>query len=301
MGRYFLERTGVIADIIEQGETIIRKQLGLSLRVALASEAFPEALLAPITTVTQIALTAEWRERGLNPSALVGRCAGEFAAAHASGALSFEDALDVPCRIARVTNSGRGRGKLIVVDVTCEEAMALSADCPVRYAVVSEANEAMAVVGCAVEDAVAVEAFFAGLGIATHATSLIVAWHTWLIDEMRDAFLRPLSKPAKPACLPIHSATARGPLPQVGDWALHYWTVVRHDLSVRAAIGSALDSGVTCFVEVGGQPTLRAFIESEANARRVSVTSHATMERNRPLQITMDETLTALGRSRSAR
>ena len=235
------------------------------------------------------------KERGLEPSALICRCGGEFAAAHVSGAIGFEDALEAPCRIASLIASGKGRGQIIVVRLSCEDARALSAECPVRCEMISEGDANSAVVGCSQEHAAAAIAFFTSKNIVATTTRLLFAAHTWLVEETSTALLYPLARPARPARLPIYSATARGLLPPIQDWARHFRRVVRDDLSIRAVIGAALDDGVTRFVEVGGWPSLRGFIESEAAARGLCLSSLATMERERPLRATMDETLEALG------
>jgi acyl transferase domain-containing protein len=71
----------------------------------------------PGLTAMQIGLTELWKSYGLLPDAVVGACAGEFAAAYAAGALSLENAMELACRIANSFREGVGRGRMLLTEV----------------------------------------------------------------------------------------------------------------------------------------------------------------------------------------
>src|SRR5215470_7097384 len=136
MGTVLLKESGAISDVLLRGERIVRSTLGWSLLEALKSEAPPqEFMLEPMNTAVQLALTAAWHERGIKPTAVLGRCLGELAAAHASGSLSFDDTLDVACRVGGLIREGRGRGKMFGVALSESEVRNLRDACPARFEV----------------------------------------------------------------------------------------------------------------------------------------------------------------------
>ncbi len=52
--------------------------------------------------VTQVALAAAWRDRGVEPAAVIGHSMGEVAAAVVAGALSPADGAAVVCRVSNL-------------------------------------------------------------------------------------------------------------------------------------------------------------------------------------------------------
>ena len=284
IGMSLLEGDATITHVLFRAESIINLRLGWSLLEVLQSKGPPqEFMLEPMNTATQLALTAAWHDRGIKPTAVLGRCGGEFAAVHASGAISFDDALDLACRVSGLVRAGRGQGKMVRVMLPESEVKGLSEDCPAPFAVITEGAGGSTIIGCDAGDLEAVEAFLAKHQVQYGVNRSRFAPHTWIVESWREEMLRPLHQPGR-CSIPIYSGTAQGRLASEVDLATHFWRIVREPLSTRSAIRSALDDGLRCLVEVGGHPTLQELILGEARARSLHVAAFATMEHLRSLR-----------------
>src|SRR5690606_26162210 len=69
-----------------------------------------------------VALAALWQSWGITPSAVVGHSMGEIAAAHVAGALTLDDAARVVCLRSQVLGRITGRGRMVMVELSAEEA-----------------------------------------------------------------------------------------------------------------------------------------------------------------------------------
>ncbi len=251
-------------------------------------------MLQPMNTAVQLALTAAWVNRGIKPTAVLGRCGGEFAAVHAGGGLSFEDALDLACRVGSLVRDGRGRGKMLHVRLSESETKDLCDACTARFAVISDAPNNSTIIACDASDAKIVTDFLSKHQVQHFLYHSGFAPHCWIAESWKEEMLRPLQQNSTACSIPIYSATSQGRLASGVDWTLHFWRVVREPLSIRAAVRSALDDGFRCFLEVGGHPILRNFILNEARAGNLNVNLFATMEWRRPLHEVMNATQAAL-------
>jgi cytochrome P450 len=295
IGTVLLKESGVVGDALFRAERVIKSRLGWSLLETLRSNGpMQEFMLEPMSTAVQLALTAAWDNRGIKPAAVLCRCGGEFAAVHAGGGLSFDDALDLACRVGSLIREGRGRGKMLHVRLSENETKNLGDVCPARFEVISDGSIDTTIIGCDANDVGIVGDFFSKHKVEHSVCQSSWAFHTWMVESWKEGMLRPLQQSPTTCSIPIYSATSQGRLASNVDWSLHFWRVVREPLSVRSAIRSALDDGSKCFLEIGGQPTLRDFILCEAYARNLHVHSFATMERFRSLHEVMNPTQAAL-------
>jgi acyl transferase domain-containing protein len=297
MGMVLLnEGGGVISDVLHRSERIIKSRLGWSLIEALKSTKPPqEFMLEPMNTAVQLALTAAWRDRGIKPTAVLGRCLGELAAAHVSGGLSFDDAVDLACRVGGLIREGRARGKMLGLDLSESETEGLQNVCPARFEVISDGHNNSTIIACDSSDVEIITDFLSRHKVKSFLYNSSLAPHCWIVESWKKEMLRPLQQNSRKSSIPVYSASClQGRLASDVDWALHFWRVVREPISIRSAIRSALDDGFRCFLEVGSDPILRHFILSEAHARNLKVDAFATMERLRPLHEVMAPTQAAL-------
>jgi acyl transferase domain-containing protein len=99
-----------LAEAAEDVDATLQSVAGFNLAVALSDEKLWDdpARALPASVALQLALTAWWRAAGVKPDVVLGRGAGELAAACAAGILTAENAL----RIAVAGGRGNDVGKL---------------------------------------------------------------------------------------------------------------------------------------------------------------------------------------------
>lgn len=79
-----------------------------------------------LSTSSQVALAATWRDLGVEPQRIVGQSVGEVAAAHVAGCLGMEDAVKVVYHRSHLLSQVTG-GKMTIVrqvkveQVSCEQ------------------------------------------------------------------------------------------------------------------------------------------------------------------------------------
>src|SRR5262249_52706091 len=155
----------------------------------------------------QLALTAAWDSRGIKPTAVLCRCGGEFAAAHAAGGLSFDDALDLACRVGSLMREGRGRGKMLHIRLSLNETKNLGDACPVRFAVISEGSYDTTVIACDANDVPIIGDFFSKHKVEHGLCQSDAAPHSWIVESWKEEMLRPLQQNPTTCSIPIYSGT----------------------------------------------------------------------------------------------
>jgi acyl transferase domain-containing protein len=194
IARALLEQGGVIAAAFERCESFIAARLDWSFKEIFSRGGdIPECRMEAALAAVQLALTAAWGARVLLPAAAVGRCGGEFAAGHAIGALTFEDAIELGCRVSRVIEEGRGAGRMIAVRCPVAELARISRASPVAFSVVSDNEDDLTVLAVRTEDLPDVHAFLTAQDLEIHVTNSAIAPHTAAIEEWREEMTRPLS------------------------------------------------------------------------------------------------------------
>ena len=79
-------------------------------------------VIQPALFAIQVSLAALWMDWGVKPDAVVGHSMGEVAAAHVAGILSLDDAACIICQRSRLLRSASGKGAMLLVDLSLEEA-----------------------------------------------------------------------------------------------------------------------------------------------------------------------------------
>lgn len=127
MGRQMLEKEPVFRLVIEQCDRLLREYTDWSLWEELTrseeTSRIDQTQIAQCSMFSlQVALAALWRSWGITPQAIVGHSVGEVAAACIAGVLSLEDAILVVFHRSRLQAIAAGTGKMLVVQLSFEEA-----------------------------------------------------------------------------------------------------------------------------------------------------------------------------------
>ncbi len=296
MGRQLLAAEPVFRDAIERCDAALRPWLGGSLQERLETE--PDALertelAQPALFALQVGLTEVWRSWGVTPDAVVGHSVGEVAAAWAAGVLSLEEAARVAAVRGRAMEGARGKGGMVAVEMTEDEARALLADLGSPLEVAAVNGPASIVLAGAFEDLAMMLEELARRGAAGRRLRVNYAFHTVQMEpfdaevEAELSDLRP-----RPTAVPLLSTVTGGAVegPEM-DGA--YWRRnVRQPVRFAAAVASLAGHGA--FLEIGPHPVLSASISQGLESLTEFIMVLASLRRGRDERETLLEALGGL-------
>ncbi|CDQ45034.1 type I polyketide synthase [Mycolicibacterium neoaurum] len=233
----------------------------------------------PANFAIQVALAAQLAEFGIVPDAVIGHSAGEVAAHHLAGLLSFEQAVRVIYHRSRLQQRTSGQGRMLAVALDAETLMKTIdqkiADEFGRRVSIAAINSPSAVTvagdGDVLED---IARQLDEAQIFNRYLAVQVPYHTHYMDAVRADLLDSLAGlSADPARLPLYSTVTGELLDGYDAGAAYWWQNTRATVLFEPALRRMLDDGYTHFVELGPHPVLAASILETAGAQRVSVMS----------------------------
>ena len=238
----------------------------------------------PANFAIQVALAAQLAHFGIRPDAVIGHSAGEVAAHHLAGLLSFSDAVRVIYHRSRLQQRTSGMGRMLAVGLDAEALMATvdekTLDEFTRRVSIAAINSpsAVTIAGDAdVLDDVARQLDDAQ--VFNRHLAVKVPYHTHYMDlvkdELFDAF-EGLS--SSPATIPLYSTVTGERLDGYAAGAAYWWQNTRATVLFEPALRRLLDDGYTHFVELGPHPVLAASIFETAGTEKALVI--ATQRRN---------------------
>jgi phthiocerol/phenolphthiocerol synthesis type-I polyketide synthase C len=284
MGRQLL-REPAFRAVVEQCDQLLAPLAGWSLLKEMqAGEA--ESRLAstevaqPVLFALQAGLAALWRSWGLAPDAVVGHSLGEVAAAHAAGALSLEDAIQVVYHRGRIMQRATGLGKTAAVELTLEECETLLAEHEGRLSVAAiNSPTSLTLSG----DPVALEDLVLGLqkrSVYARMLRVDYAFHSSQMDPFMDELAEALRGIApKAATVPLFSTVTGRPSDGL-EYDAGYWARnIRRTVQFAPAIGRLLDQGHDAFLEIAPHPVLSGSITQCLHARGLAGTVLPSLRR----------------------
>ncbi|HEV3220791.1 MAG TPA: SDR family NAD(P)-dependent oxidoreductase [Candidatus Acidoferrales bacterium] len=302
MGRELLRQEPVFRNVLERCEAQLRKHASWRLLDELAADEprsrIHEAEYAqPALFAFQAGLTALLDSWGIRPDAIVGHSVGEIAAAHAAGALSFEDAVQVIFHRSRLQQRTTGQGKMLAVGMSADQIeLILSEQLAGDSASVSLAAINSPVSVTLSGDAGALARIAAPLeanGVFCRLLPVEIPYHSAQMDPL-EAELRKSLRNIRPreAAIPLYSTvTGKRATGKELD-AAYWWCNVRDAVLFGPAMEALVHSGHNLFIEVGPHPVLQANITECMNGTAAGAV-FGTSRRNSP-ESTM--VLSCLGR-----
>jgi len=231
----------------------------------------------PANLAIQVALAEQLAHFGITPDAVIGHSAGEVAAHHIAGLLTFEQAVHVIYHRSRLQQRTTGQGRMLAVGLDAETLMQILDEKILdqfgRRVSVAAINSPSAVTVAG--DADVLEDIARHLDeaqIFNRYLAVKVPYHTHYMETIKDdlhtAFA---SLSSKAATLPLYSTVTGELLDRYDAGAAYWWQNTRATVLFEPAMRRMLDDGYTHFVELGPHPVLAASILESAGTQRVSV------------------------------
>lgn len=264
MGRRLFDASPVFRASLLRSEALLEPHLDRPLRSIL----FPEdpgasALLGrtvysqPAVFALEVALAELWRSWGIEPSAVMGHSAGEYAAACVAGVFSLEDGIELIAERARLAGGLPPGGAMAAIRVDADRVAERITRTDGRLAVAALNGPEHTVVS-GEEDAVrSLLRSFEEEGEEVRPLAVDHASHSPLMDpilaDLEAAAARcDLSRPEIDLVSTVTGAVVTDEVTDPRYWARH----AREPVRFLPAIRAAAELGCTAFLEVGPHTTL---------------------------------------------
>ncbi|AKK30960.1 polyketide synthase [Mycobacterium sp. EPa45] len=233
----------------------------------------------PANFAVQIALAEQLAAYGIRPDAVIGHSAGEVAAHHIAGLLTFEQAVEVVYHRSRLQQRTSGQGRMLAVGAHADSLMA-TIDAEMR----AEFGRRLSIAAINSPSAVTVAGdaeVLADLARQLDQHSIFnrylngkVPYHTHFMDAIKDDLLDSLDgMSSKDATIPLYSTVTGERLDGYQAGAAYWWQNTRATVLFEPAIQRMVEDGYTHFVELGPHPALASSILETAGQQKVSVSA----------------------------
>lgn len=222
----------------------------------------------PALFALQVGATEWLRALGIEPVAVAGHSVGEVAAAWACGGLSLADAVRVVYERSRLQGQSRGLGQMTAVAADADTVTGWLQDWALadRVSVAAwNSSRGSTVVGT--QDALtALERRLRNLGVGHKRLDVDYPFHGPQMDGFRAALLdcladlRPLA-----TRIPLVSTVTGATLAEKTLDAMYWWRNIREPVRFQQAVEELLQSW-NIFIELGGHPVLRGYVQDALNA-----------------------------------
>ncbi|GGS84785.1 hypothetical protein GCM10010176_030630 [Nonomuraea spiralis] len=256
MGRELLA-VPEFASLVDEVEPIFAAEIGFSPRQVLADGDLDTIdRVQTMIFVMQLGLARLWNAYGVAPKAVIGHSVGEIAAAVTAGAMSVADGARLICRRSRLLRQAEGKGAMVMVDLSFEEAADRLAGRADLVAAISSAPGSTVLSG----DVAAVEEVvneWPAEGIVVRRVASDVAFHSPHMDPLAvelAAATADLSFGAPR--IPMYTTALADPrATPVLDSA--YWAAnLRDPVRLTAATTAAAEDGYRVFLEISPHPVV---------------------------------------------
>ncbi|MDF2823999.1 MAG: polyketide synthase family protein, partial [Mycobacterium sp.] len=230
----------------------------------------------PANFAIQVALAEQLAEFGIVADAVIGHSAGEVAAHHLAGLLTFEQAVHVIYHRSRLQQRTSGQGRMLAVGLDAESLMQM-----LEGATLDEFDRQVSVAAINSPSAVTVAGEASVLheiarqcdeaGVFHRYLAVRVPYHTHYMEAIRDDLFRAFEGlSSKAAARPLYSTVTGERLEGYQAGAAYWWQNTRATVLFEPALRRMLDDGYTHFLELGPHPVLAGSIVETAGTQRVS-------------------------------
>ncbi|MFA6471553.1 MAG: acyltransferase domain-containing protein, partial [Candidatus Latescibacterota bacterium] len=249
----------------------------------------------PCVMLLEIGLYSLLRDRGIEPSAIIGHSGGEVAAAVASGALTIADAALVTWRHSCILEQLAGRGAMAHISLSSKDVKPYLAGIP--DVTIAAKNSPFATVIAGPEESLRLilDAISTKTDVFCRMLRVDAPLHSRFVEPFLDEFECSLSgvRPLKPS-VPIYS-TLHGRLAGKDDFNASYWrNHIYRPVAFMEAVMAALSDGADCFIEIAPHAVLQDALIDCARAAGKTIKSSVLMIRNEPAMPLISNAIAAL-------
>ncbi|MGA8164998.1 MAG: SDR family NAD(P)-dependent oxidoreductase [Waddliaceae bacterium] len=283
MGQELMEQVPNFRETLDGIDAIFRKISGWSLIEEMAkpekSSKMGETTVAqPANVAIQIGLTHLLHHWGVAPDAVVGHSIGEIAAAHVSGGLSLEEALTICWKRSELQSRCAGKGAMLAVGMTQEQAAPYLDDLVSLAAVNSPQMVTLA------GDPTALKAVAKSCDeqeIFYRFLKVDIAYHSHQMDPLKQDFDLSFLKPKSPH-LPMYSTVAGRRISNNTLNQEYWWKNLRCPVLFSDAVTQLINDGYVHFVEISPHPVLAGSLKECLIHHKKQGTCVATLHRKKP-------------------
>lgn len=298
MGRALREASPAFREALKRCDELFFDRLGWSVESVLDGDHsvdLRETLTAqPVVFALQYALAASWKSIGISPSAVVGHSLGEVAAACVAGRLDLEDAVLVVIERSRAMQTTAGTGTLLVVQQSESALLGTLREYPGLTIGAVNAPKVCVVSGSGAEIG-RLETALRERGVTAIALGGRYPFHSPALDGVRPEVEHALAAiQPKSGTLPFFSTVTGGELSSAALDGAYWGEQLRAPVRFADAIGSLVDQGYACFLEIGPHATLIPHVRSAAEGVGKTVSVLSSLRRGQDAWQTFLTTLASL-------
>lgn len=284
MARDLMADDAAFRGVISRCDESIRRHFDWSLRHELTVE--PDRcrlhsdprMVQPALTALQIALAAALADRGVSPAGVGSLSMGEAAGAYCAGLFDLDDAIDVACSTAKLTETKLRPGLMAFLRATWPDCTALIADVRDRVALAIELGSQLTVISGEETAVREVLSTAVSLGISCSPLPLAQAYHSPDVASLGQGFMERLSglRPRRGRIDSYSSVTGSVQRDVTVD---HLWRICSEPSRFYTLALAMIRDGYDRFIEIGPHPMLAQTLREAAARLGKTVEVHAVMQR----------------------
>ncbi len=300
MGQQLMQREPVFRHALDDIDAYFQELAGWSLLAELkkderTSRIDDTIVVQPAVMAIQIALLKLYEHYGIRPRAVMGHSIGEVAAAFAAGALTLEDAVKVIYYRSQAQSQASGKGGMLAVGVSLEEARKLIEGHGGRVSIGAVNGPEMLTLSGDTEPLAKIAALLEARGVFNRPVRVQVAYHSHHMDSIKGVMLETLDQVnGSVATTPLYS-TVTGKRAAGPHLSAEYWCRnARQPVLFTDALSAMVADGYNTFVEIGPHPILIHGAEAPMQKRSADAIIGPSMTRREPEVVVFLQSLARL-------
>ncbi len=300
MGLQLMQRESVFRKWMETIDLLFLRLAGWSLLAELRKEASQSKVNDTVIVqagvmAIQIALVKLYEHYGIQPVGFVGHSIGEVAAGFASGALTLTQAVQVIYYRSQAQNRASGKGGMLAVGLSLEEARKLIESYPGRVSIGAVNGPEMLTLSGDSAPLEKIAQLLESRGVFNRPVRVQVAYHSHHMDAIKGHMLKPLTQiHGVKTTLPLYS-TVTGKRADGKHLNADYWFQnARQPVLFTTALNAMISEGFDTFVEIGPHPVLVSGAEALIQKRDADAVIVPSMTRKDPEAVVFLQSLARL-------
>ncbi len=300
MGLQLMQREAVFRKWMETIDLLFLRLAGWSLLAELRKEDAESkvgdtVVVQAAVMAIQIALVKLYEHYGIRPVGFVGHSIGEVAAGFASGALTLKQAVQVIYHRSQAQNRASGKGGMLAVGVSLEDARKLIETYEGRVSIGAVNGPEMLTLSGDTEPLEQIAQLLEARGVFNRPVRVQVAYHSHHMEPIKGIMLKSLAQVHGAKTTTLLYSTVTGKREDGKHLNADYWFQnARQPVLFTNALNSMISEGFDTFVEIGPHPVLVSGAEALIQKRGANVVIVPSMTRKEPEAVVFLQSLARL-------